>query len=127
VKTLSVVLDRLFLRCVAHIRSPAISSNISSYGVTRKAIFTSAWTIVRPAVIAVAKPSDGSLRLSASPDGVTSMPLRWAVHDRQLLDHLGGVSDHQPCVRIGWSSRLSTTYHSRSAARSWRCWSPASS
>jgi len=53
-------------------------------------------TIISPAVIAVAKPSDSSLRLSASPDGETFDALRQALHDRQLVDQLVRASERGP-------------------------------
>jgi hypothetical protein len=44
----------------------------------------------------VAKPSDSSLRLSASPDGETFDALRQALHDRQLVAQLVRASERGP-------------------------------
>ena len=52
-------------------------------------------------MIAVAKPSDSSVRLSASPDGAHLDALRQALHDRQVVDLLGGVAERGRADEVG--------------------------
>ena len=52
-------------------------------------------------MIAVAKPSDSSLRLSASPEGLTLTPFGSALHDRQVVDLLGGVAERRGADEVG--------------------------
>ncbi len=51
--------------------------------------------------MAVAKPSDSSARLSASPDGLDLDALRQALHDRQVVDQLGGVAQRGGADEVG--------------------------
>ena len=52
-------------------------------------------------MIAVAKPSDSSLRLSASPEGLTLTPFGSALHHRQVVDLLGGVAERRRAHEVG--------------------------
>ena len=52
-------------------------------------------------MIAVAKPSESSLRLSASPEGLTLTPFGRRLHDRQLVDLPGGVAERRRADEVG--------------------------